>query len=225
MSLIEEGGDWDRRNRLKIYKAYYLMSIRSFDQAAILFLSTLPSFSADELFDYKKNVFYTTLVGLLTLDRVTLKEKVVDSPEVLTVLATLPNLGQLLNSFYDSNYKEFFAALAAITDQLKEDLGLHEHVKYFAREMRVRSYQQYLESYRSVQLKSMANAFGVTEEYIDGELSRFISLERLNCRIDAVGGVIETIRPDTKNAQYHNTIKQGDLLLNRIQKLSRVIHL
>eukprot|EP01126_Amoeba_proteus_P051354 TRINITY_DN6127_c0_g2_i1.p1 TRINITY_DN6127_c0_g2~~TRINITY_DN6127_c0_g2_i1.p1 ORF type:complete len:135 (-),score=11.19 TRINITY_DN6127_c0_g2_i1:462-866(-) len=115
--------------------------------------------------------------------------------------------------------------IAAITDQLKEDLALHEHVKYFAREMRVRSYQQYLESYRSVQLKSMANAFGVTEEYIDGELSRFISLERLNCRIDAVGGVIETIRPDTKNAQYHNTIKQGDLLLNRIQKLSRVIHL
>lgn len=84
----------------------------------------------------------------------------------------------------------------------------------------------------------MASAFGVTEEYLDAyvihtplaltlssELSRFIYLGRLNCRIDAVGGVIETIRPDTKNAQYHNTIKQGDLLLNRIQKLSRVIHL
>jgi len=71
----------------------------------------------------------------------------------------------------------------------------------------------------------MANAFGVTEDYLDRELSRFIYLGRLNCRIDAVGEVIETIRPDTKNAQYHNTIKQGDLLLNRIQKLSRVIHL
>jgi 26S proteasome regulatory subunit N7 len=57
------------------------------------------------------------------------------------------------------------------------------------------------------------------------ELARFIYLGRLNCRIDAVGGVIETIRPDTKNAQYHNTIKHGDLLLNRVQKLSRVIHL
>jgi len=57
------------------------------------------------------------------------------------------------------------------------------------------------------------------------ELSRFIAAGRLNCKIDKVGGVIETNRPDTKNAQYQSVIKQGDNLLNRIQKLSRVINL
>lgn len=36
-------------------------------------------------------------------------------------------------------------------------------------------------------------------------------------------GVIETTRPDTKNAQYASVIKQGDALLNKIQKLSRVV--
>jgi len=108
---------------------------------------------------------------------------------------------------------------------MKEEQYCHEHVFYFAREMRVRAYKQYLQSYRSVQLKSVATAFGVTVEFIDRELSRFISIGRLDCKIDAVGGIVETIRPDTKNASYHNTIKQGDLLLNRIQKLSRVIHL
>jgi len=40
-----------------------------------------------------------------------------------------------------------------------------------------------------------------------------------------VAGVIETIRTDSKNAQYQLTLKQGDVLLNRVQKLSRVIHL
>lgn len=75
-SLIEEGGDWDRRNRLKVYKAYYLMSIRAFEESAALFLATLPSFSAEELFDYKKNVYYTTLVSIVSLDRVSLKQKV-----------------------------------------------------------------------------------------------------------------------------------------------------
>jgi 26S proteasome regulatory subunit N7 len=30
-------------------------------------------------------------------------------------------------------------------------------------------------------------------------------------------------RPDAKNAMYLDTIKRGDLLLNRVQKLSRVI--
>jgi 26S proteasome regulatory subunit N7 len=38
-----------------------------------------------------------------------------------------------------------------------------------------------------------------------------------------VEGVIETMRPDAKNAQYQAAIKQGDLLLNRLQKLSKII--
>ena len=38
-----------------------------------------------------------------------------------------------------------------------------------------------------------------------------------------VGGVVETNRPDTKNAQYQACIKQGDFLLNRVQKLGRVV--
>jgi len=31
------------------------------------------------------------------------------------------------------------------------------------------------------------------------------------------------LRPDNKNALYQDTIKKGDVLLNRIQKLSKVI--
>lgn len=55
------------------------------------------------------------------------------------------------------------------------------------------------------------------------ELSRFIAAGKLHCKIDKVAGVLETNRPDAKNALYQATIKQGDFLLNRIQKLSRVI--
>ena len=32
-------------------------------------------------------------------------------------------------------------------------------------------------------------------------------------------------RPDAKNAQYQQTIKHGDLLLNRLQRLSKVVDL
>jgi len=64
-----------------------------------------------------------------------------------------------------------------------------------------------------------------TVEFIDLELSRFIAAVKLHCKIDKVAGVLETNRPDAKNALYQATIKQGDFLLNRIQKLSRVIDL
>ena len=77
--------------------------------------------------------------------------------------------------------------------------------------------------FRSVMLSSMATSFGVSVGLLDAELSRFISAGRLNAKIDKVGDVIETRRPDKKNAQYHDVIKKGDHLLNQIQKLVRAI--
>ncbi|CAL5393035.1 unnamed protein product [Camellia sinensis] len=93
------------------------------------------------------------------------------------------------------------------------------------REVRTVVYSQFLESYESVTIEAMAKTFGVTVEFIDLELSRFIAVGKLHCKIDKVAGVLETNRPDAKNALYQATIKQGDFLLNRIQKLSRVIDL
>jgi 26S proteasome regulatory subunit N7 len=88
----------------------------------------------------------------------------------------------------------------------------------------VLAYSQYLESYRSVTLASSAKAFGVSIEFLDKELARFIASGRLNAKIDKCAGIVETNRPDAKNAQYQAMIKQGDLLLNRIQKLARAVN-
>jgi len=96
-------------------------------------------------------------------------------------------------------------------------------LRYYLREVRVVAYTQFLESYRSVQTRSMADAFGVSVEFLDREISRFIAAGRLNCKIDRMGGIIESVRPDEKNALYAQTIKQGDQLLNRVQKLTHIV--
>jgi len=44
----------------------------------------------------------------------------------------------------------------------------------------------------------MANAFGVSGDFIDRELSTFIYNGKLNCKIDKVSGVIESNRPNRK---------------------------
>ena len=86
--------------------------------------------------------------------------------------------------------------------EFKCDRYLAPHARYYIREMRIKAYTQLLESYRSLSLSHMAKSFGVGVEFIDHELSRFIALGRLHCRIDKVGGVVETNRPDSKNFLY-----------------------
>ena len=69
----------------------------------------------------------------------------------------------------------------------------------------------------------MANNFGVKVDFLDQELSNFIYVGKLNCKIDKVSGVIESNQSRKKVALFNQTVKQGDALLNRVQKLARIL--
>jgi len=221
--LVEEGGDWERRNLLAVYEATYLVIIREWKEAAQLFLKSIATFTAHELYTYETLIFYTVISSVVSLDRPTLREKVINSPDILTVIRDIPNLRPFLFSLYECKYSQFFQSLAKIIDQVKRDPFFAPHAAYFLREIRIVAYTQFLESYRSVTFASMAQAFGVSPSFLDKELSRFIASGRLNCKIDKVGGIVETNRPDARNMQYSAMVKQGDVLLNRVQKLAQVL--
>jgi 26S proteasome regulatory subunit N7 len=126
---------------------------------------------------------------------------------------------------YDCDYKAYLNAMVEVQPTLVADRFLQPHSGYIMRELHVLGYKQFLDSYKSVTLESMAASFGVSVEYLDLQLSRFIAAGRLTAKIDKYNGVVETNRPDLKNAQYRDMIQKGDHLLNRIQKLSRVVDL
>ncbi|KAK9009252.1 hypothetical protein V6N11_035795 [Hibiscus sabdariffa] len=109
---------------------------------------------------------------------------VVDAPEILTVIGKIPHLSEFLNSLYNCQYKSFFLAFAGLTEQIKLDRYLHPHFRFYMREVRTVVYSQFLESYKSVTIEAMAKAFGVSVEFIDLELSRFIAAlqDRQGCR-------------------------------------------
>ncbi len=50
-----------------------------------------------------------------TLDRVSLKSKVVDAPEILTVIESIPHLSTYLNALYKCQYADFFKASTSMT--------------------------------------------------------------------------------------------------------------
>lgn len=212
--LVENGGDWDRRNRLKAYQGLHLLTIRSYSLAAPLLLDSLSTFTSYELCSYSSLVVYAVLAGSVSLKRVDFKTKVVDTPEIKAILGdgedkltarsgdeempdvstpkqastavnltTLGNpdgqaeseaavdfsaLAGLVRSLYNGNYRSFFLALAAVEENfLIVDRYLYEHRGWLVREMRLRAYQQLLQSYRIVSLKSMANDFGVSVDFLD----------------------------------------------------------
>jgi 26S proteasome regulatory subunit N7 len=283
-ALVESGGDWDRRNRLKAYEGLYLLTARSYNLAAPLLLDSLSTFTSYELCSYSNLVIYAVLAGSVSLKRVDFKSKVVDAPEIRAILGdgedkllaltgaisagpgvdaemqdtsaapsaakitavNLTTLGtsveqpeaemavdfgplaQLVSSLYNGRYKLFFQALALVEEQfLTQDRYLHEHKGWFIREMRLRAYQQLLQSYRVVGLDSMANDFGVTVDFLDRDLAKFIAAGRIPCTIDRVAGhgVIETNRPDDKNKQYQDVVRQGDQLITKLQKYGQAVRL
>merc|ERR1711957_43008 len=154
-----------------------------------------------------------------------LKKTVVDGSEVQQVAKEIPVVIRLANTLYECDYKAFLHALVDIQAHLVADRYLQPHAGYLLRELHVRALKQFLDSYQSVTLESMAKSFGVGTDFLDVQLGRFIAAGRLDAKIDMFGGVVETNRPNLKNAQYQEVIQKGDLLLNRIQKLGRVVDL
>ena len=61
-------------------------SSSDFATASALFLDSIATFTATELFDYNRLVLYTVLLALKELDRASLKKRVIGSPDVAAVI-------------------------------------------------------------------------------------------------------------------------------------------
>lgn len=79
---------------------------------------------------------------MISLDRVALNNKVIKSPDVLSVIRDVPHLRDVVFALYKCQYGQFFASLAAITPQIKRDRYLSLHFNYYLRELRIVAYTQ-----------------------------------------------------------------------------------
>ena len=106
--LIEDGADWDKKNKLKIYEGVYCMMIRDFKKSSELFVSSIATFTAVEVMSFNDFVFYAAVLGLLTQDRKTIKKEIIHSPDILAVNRDIPFLKEYSEAFYNCDYKTFF---------------------------------------------------------------------------------------------------------------------
>lgn len=99
VKLAGDGGDWDRRNRLKVYNAFSKIADRDLKTAASLLVDCIATFSCDELCTYTDFVVYTIITNILYLPRTELKEKIIDGPEIISIINEIPIVVSILRIF------------------------------------------------------------------------------------------------------------------------------
>lgn len=239
MFLGISGGDWSARNKLKAYEGVWSLAIRDYNRAAQLFVDVVPTFESYELADFGTIIRYTVLACMIALPRCELRKKLMHHGVMAQALhSQYQDLREYFVSLYDGRYADFLVCLARIETEMKRDPLLHPHYRHYVQEMRLRAYKQILQAYRSLSLDYMAKSFGVTSEFIEREVARFAAAGRLQCKIDSVAGTVVTSShlndeimrskeaPEAsldRNLLYQTSVKRGDILLNRLKKLARVM--
>merc|ERR1719502_450339 len=99
----------------------HFMKMRDWKQAAQLFLNVMPTFTATELVDFKDFIFYTVILTMVALDRKTIREKLVSSPEVLSAIKETPNLSEFLDTYFQCKYAEMMTHFVSIIDLVRKD--------------------------------------------------------------------------------------------------------
>lgn len=216
LKLVEKNCDWDRRNKFKVYQGLIHMLKNEFKQAAELFSATLATFQCDELFSYEQFVNYTIFCSLIAFDRKNLNEKILKSNDIIGVKSECENAYGLVQSIQSCYYNKIFAQMIKFCDEFITDVLIGEKITFFMDEIKIRSYSQLLESYSSINMKSMADAFVISEEYLENDLNQYIVNERLSCMIDKIDNMVLV-----KECERTFTDKIQDLsnqILNYVEK-------
>ena len=125
------------------------MNDRDFTRVAEIYAKAIPTFSAFSVFSLHDLVKYATIIGIMHLSRPDLKTYLIDQSDVEIALMDMPVLRTLLHSFYECNYSQLFLTLLDLETILKEDPYLHMSLSLIIEKLRLKAYQQYLDSFKS----------------------------------------------------------------------------
>lgn len=225
----EHKADWTGRNKFKAYEGLYGLAVRDYKRAADNLSDCISTFESYELTDFATIVKFTVIACMIALPRSGIQKKVVNYGLIMQELncEQRHHLKEYVLSFNECRYGDFLKILAVTEILLRFEPLTFPHYRQYVRDMKLKAYAQMLQSYSIVSLKRMAEIFGVTSDYIEEDIRKFTTAGKLMCRIDKVAGKIYTAHyadeAYDRSMAYQSSIKKGDLLLNRIKSLARVV--
>ncbi|GKT31764.1 putative multi-domain containing protein [Aduncisulcus paluster] len=222
--LLKEHIDYQRKNKLSLFRGLFALITRDFSTAATTFLECLPTFDSDDVITHKELVMYAVISSLVGLDRKELISKCAKCSDVLAILPRIPLLETILNGIVECKYDGILGNLVNLSDSvMKWDPLLVTHRFYFFDHVRSRAFSQFLFAFRTVRIEVMAGVFTITEDMLVRELMRLIVCGRLAARINETSGCIETIRMLKKGMLTQELMEKASELTEKVERLAKAV--
>ena len=146
---------------------------------------------------------YGSICALATLDRAELRNRLLESDSFAPILELIPQIREMVRSFYSSQYTESLTILDKIRIDCMLDIHLHDKVGTLCEMIRQRALVQYTLPYISIDLGKMATAFSVSTAKLERELADLIMGNKISARIDSKEKVNSGLQECRQSTQVH----------------------
>uniref|UniRef100_A0A8C9H0E4 26S proteasome regulatory subunit Rpn7 N-terminal domain-containing protein n=1 Tax=Piliocolobus tephrosceles TaxID=591936 RepID=A0A8C9H0E4_9PRIM len=122
-----KSGDWERKNKLKIYEAINYIMIRKFTEASKILIDAASTFTATDIISYNQVIFYVVILGIMVEERTVIDKKILNNSIILQVTSSDEDLYGYISSFYHCDYRTFVEKTIKISTRVKE-IGTGVHI-------------------------------------------------------------------------------------------------
>ena len=198
--------------QLRVSSGLSQLEAKKYKMAARKFIETNPELgsSFNDIISAQDVAIYGGLCALASFDRPELKSRVIDNTQFRTFLELVPEVRELLQDFYDSNYAKCLRALEKLKPDLLLDLHLHDHVETLYADIRSKALIQYFSPFVTVDMKRMADAFNTPVMELEKELAALIMAGQIPARIDSHNKVLHARHADQRTASFQKALAMGD---------------
>ena len=191
--------------------ALALMASNDYAGAAREFLKVKFDNSSDfpELISARDIGIYGGLAALATFDRKQVKEKVIENTSFKEFLELVPEVREVIKTFYASKYASCLSILETLKPDLLLDIFFQPHLEFLYRRIRERALVQYFSPFRSVDMATMATAFSCTVAELEAEVVELISTGSIQARIDSDKKILYARTVDQRTQTFNEAFELG----------------
>ena len=104
-------------------------------------LQLINTYNGPEILPYETFAYYVSIFGLLTLDRKSFKEKIIDNFDLIVVFNEDKILSDFVKTFYEANYNQFFKSMLSLYEKfISKDTLLNPYKFYLLKQLRLKAY-------------------------------------------------------------------------------------